>query len=386
MKRTSNARTPAGGRSTLLVGFMLLAATGCVAADGPEQLDDLEQSEQVGETAEAITDGWTELDLDNGWENYWGTTNPPAIGKVDGIVTFRGALKATNPTSDSPFSLPSGFLPSTATNLNLRIVLSGGVGGTLHFDLSGAAHIVQDGASPPGLGNAAKTLTSLDGASFDQSFGVDDPLAPEGNWTYLYGHRLGGPVLFGAYVKNVGGFVRFQGLLANSAANDYDGFLFNLGTDFRPSNTVYVPADLGGASFGQLTIYPSGDVYVNGNATAAKNGTSLEGVWFSKTLSGNVALSLDNGWGAYSARSVKVGKYGGVVRFQGAISGGTSTTVGTLTDSNMWPPKTVYLVAAAYGPTPARIIVTTSGVVQVDTPSLTTASLFLSLDGVSFAL
>jgi hypothetical protein len=184
----------------------------------------------------------------------------------------------------------------------------------------------------------------------------------------------------------VEGFVRFQGLLANSVANDYDGFLFNLDTDFRPSNTVYVPADLGGASFGQLTIYPSGDVYVNGNATAAKNGTSLEGVWFSKTLSGNVALSLDNNWSAYSARSVKVGKYGGVVRFQGAISGGTSTTVGTLTDSNMWPPKTVYLVAAAYGPTPARIIVTTSGVVQVDTPGLTTASLFLSLDGVSFAL
>lgn len=367
---------------------MLLAAAGCVATEGPEQLEALEQGEQVEETAEAITDGWTTLALGNGWQNYWGSTYPPAIGRVNGVVTFRGALKATNPTSDSPFTLPTGptsFLPSPASNLDLRVVLSGGVGGTIHFDLNGAAHILQDGESPLGPGPAAKTLTSLDGVSFDQSAGTETPLEPEGDWGPLYGFRVGGTNLWGAYVKEVDGFVRFQGLLTNSYPTSYDGFLFNLDAEFRPGNNVYVPTTLGGQTWGQLTIYSNGDVYVNGSSVAANSGTSLEGVSFSNTLDGSVPLDLDNDWGPYSARSVKVGTYGGVVRFQGAISGGTSATVATL-PSGMWPPTTVYLVAAAYGPVPARIVVSTSGVVTVDSPGLSVASMFLSLDGVSFGL
>ena len=367
----------------LAVGFALVLTLGCGGAEGSEQLEPDEATE-LGQSQEAITGGWTTLTLTNGWQNYWGTSNAPAIGMVNGVVTFRGALKASNPTDNSPFTVPTAFRPNPNSVRNMRLVLSGGAGGTLFIELDGKARVIQDGVPP--IGQAAKSRTSLDGVSYDLSEG--NALAEAGEWEFLYGFRQ--PP--GAHVKTVDGFVRFQGLLAkpDCANADFDGFLFTLPTTYRPSNTVWVATQLGagtgsGQSWGRLTISPNGNVFVDGNPPAANCGTSFEGVFYSKTLSGNIALPLANGWAPYSARSVKVGKYGGVVRFQGAVSGGTSTTLATL-PTDMRPPNTVYLVAGAYGPVPARIVVSTSGSVRVDHPSLSVASLFLSLDGVSFGL
>jgi hypothetical protein len=378
-----NARTSLRALSALLLGFSLIAAGGCGDTEGLEQFEQDEATE-LGRIGEAITGGWTTLTLTNGWQNYWGTSTPPAIGVVNGVVTFRGALKATSPTSNSPFTVPTAFRPNPNSVRNMRVVLSGGAGGTLFIELDGKARVIQDGVAP--IGSAAKTLTSLDGVAYDLSEGTG--LAEAGDWEFLYGFRQ--PP--GAHVKMVDGFVRFQGLLAkpDCGSADYDGFLFTLPTTYRPSNSVWVATQLGagsgsGQSWGRLTISPNGNVFVDGNPPAANCGTSFEGVSYSKTLSGNIPLSLINGWSAYSARSVKVGKYGGVVRFQGAVSGGTSTTLATL-PTDMRPPRTVYLVAGAYGPVPARIVISTSGNVSVDSPSLSVASLFLSLDGVSFGL
>jgi hypothetical protein len=141
-------------------------------------------------------------------------------------------------------------------------------------------------------------------------------------------------------------------------------------------------------SWGYISVYPTGDVYVNGNPPGANLGTSLEGAWFSKTLSGNEPLAVANGWGNYSARSVKVGKYGDVVRFQGAVSGGTTNVIATLPSSpvNMRPSKDVYVVGVANGPSPARLVIKTNGQVQVLWPPLNVATVMVSLDGVSFWL
>ena len=364
--------------SVVLGGLSLVATLGCGSAEG------LDEASSVDQSREAITGGWTTLTLTNGWQN-WASNTPPAIGIVNGIVTFRGTLKATSPTSDSPFTVPSQFRPSPNSLLNLPVAMSGGAMGTLFIELNGKAHVVQDGVTP--IGSAAKSLTSLDGVAYDQTEG--DPLAEAGDWDFQYGCRQ--PP--GAHVKNVGGFVRFQGLLVKTpvcTSANYDGYLFNLPSAYRPGQTVFVPTHFGlgtgsGQSWGQLSIYSNGNVYTQGNPPAANCGTSLEGVFFSLTNSGNINVPLSNGWQAYSARAVKVGKYGDVVRFQGAISGGTSTTIGTL-PTGYRPPKTVYLVAAAYSPVPARIVINTSGVMTVDTPQLSVATLLLSLDGVSFAL
>jgi hypothetical protein len=302
-------------------------------------------------------------------------------------VLFRGALKATSPTSNIPFHLPTAFQPAgqSAGALNLRVILANGVGGTLTFRNNDfAMTLAEDGTNPSSYGANAKAFTSLDGVSFDQNVGT--VLEPANDWQGQYPYREADGV-HGAFVKNVGGFIRFQGLLQRALSDNYDGFLFTLPSQFRPGTTVFVPVDTGGnssvESWGELSIYSNGTVFVNPNPFAANSATSLEGASFSLTNSGNINLPLVNGWHAYSTRTVKVGNYSGVIRFQGAIAGGTSTTIATL-PTGYRPAKTVYLVGAANGPVPARIIVDTSGNVRFDSVPLNVASQMLSLDGVSF--
>jgi len=71
---------------------------------------------------------------------------------------------------------------------------------------------------------------------------------------------------------------------------------------------------------------------------------------------------------------------------QGAISGGTSTTIGTL-PVGMRPPKTIQLPTIAYGPTTGNITITSGGVMTISNPGgLSNATLFTSLEGVSFGI
>jgi hypothetical protein len=390
--RPSFSGTLRGRLSALLVGVTLAGAAGC-----GEELDSVEKDQ------DAITGGWVNLDLINGWTNFNGFSNPPAIGMVNGVVTFRGAIKATNPTSPIAFTLNAAkfanFRPNPLNAFYVRTMMSGNSGGTLFYNpfvngtpVTHTVSVYQDGVGTSTVGSAAKAFTSLDGVAFDKVAG--SAIGYDMNvWSSTYGFRqsLDGCSGCGVYGKQVDGFARFQGLLSKLDPNDTSGYLFTLtNSQLIPGNTVTVPAHLGGQnimSFGALTIYPTGDVYVNGNPFAANNSTSFEGVWFSKTLSGNVTLPLNTGagWHAYSARSVKVGKYGDVVRFQGAISGGNSTQIATL-PAGYWPTKPVKLVGVANGPVPVTIVVNTNGAMTFEGIPTNVASLFLSLDGVSFGL
>lgn len=395
-------------KSLALVSFLFgssaaLLAAGCGAPDestraaggeqahGEQALGDQARGDQaledvgveVGEVGQAITGGWQALTPINGWTNYYANgAHAPSVGKVNGVVTFRGALKNTTTSSTEAFLLPVDYRPDEA--VNLRVVMNGNSAGSLQYNyLTGYVHILQDGAD--GVGADAKTLTSLEGASFDQVEG--NVLTNNEEWDPLYGFRLFDQDR-GAYVKTVDNFVRFQGFLFKLDLENYDGYLFTLPSAYRPSNTVFVTANFGlpAAATGQLTIYSSGDVYTNGDLAAANEGVSFEGVSYSKTLAGNIALPLAPGWGAYSARSVKVGKYGDVVRFQGAIAGGTSATIATL-PTGYRPAQTVRLAATANGGLPAKITIATNGVMTVSSPGgVANVSPMLSLDGVSFAL
>ena len=371
---------------TLATGLLALPLTGCGGLpDGPEQDD-------VATVQSAINGGWTTLTPINGWQAAGSTYQAPAVGKVNGVVVFRGALKATNPTSNAAFSLPAAFAPAdqngfaNSAAVRTKIVLSGGTGGSLTYDyFTHLVSISQDGLQPSAIGPASKTFTSLDGASFDVNVGTAVP-AP--SWDGYYGFRPN-PGGVEGFVKNVDGFVRFQGLLYKTP-NDFNNYIFTIPAAYRPGNTVWVYANIGHPSqpndWSTVTIYPSGEVWVDGTAGATwPSGVHFEGVSFSRTLTGNVALPLSNGWAAYSARLVRVGNYGGVIRFQGAISGGTSTTIGTL-PTTLRPSKTVVLPTISNGTT-ARITITPSGVMTVDNPGgLSVSSSFLSLDGVSFGI
>lgn len=379
--------------TTVASGFVLLALTmaGCGLADGSEPGAPADSVEQV---QSAITGGWTTLTPINGWQAAGGSYQAPAVGKVNGIVVFRGALKASNPTSNIAFNLPVAFQPSDVngfvggTGVMTKVVLSGGKGGRLTHDYllgPGTMTISQDGYSG-GLGPEAKALTSLDGASFDLL--VSTPIATS-DWHGNYGFRMThdeDPIAWARQTSD--GFIRFQGLLVPNNP-PLTNFMFTIPAALRPGNTVWVYANIGFSNSGwsQVTIYPSGEVWVDGNDfynwTA---GVSLEGVSFSRTLTGNQALPMVNGWTSYSARAARVGTYGGVVRFQGAISGGTSTTIGTL-PVGMRPPKTVALPTVVGGPTTGTLTITSAGVMTITNPGgLSNATLFTSLDGVSFGI
>jgi hypothetical protein len=381
--------------SVLTLGFVSMFAAACGDANEPPEANDLEAA------GEAITGGWKTLTLINGWQNFHTSSYPPAVGIVNGVVTFRGAIKATNPTSPVAFKLDgsafAAYRPDPSNAAFLRTVMNGSVGGSLFWNpffdtnlVTDQMSVYQDGVPTTTVGSAAKAFTSLEGVSYDRVGGT--PIDHDDAWTTNYGFREnlwacnGG---CGAYVKLVDGFVRFQGLLTKLDANDYNGYLFTL-TDpsLVPAHNVTVPVNLGGSanqSWGALTIYTTGDVYVNGNPPAANSSTSFEGVSYSKTLSGNVTLPLSNGWMPYSGRSVRVGKYGDVVRFQGAIKNGTSGTLGTLALAYR-PARTVRVVGVAYGAVPVTIVINTSGVMTFEGVPLEVGALFLSLDGVSFAL
>jgi len=358
---------------------------------------------------EVIT--WTNLTLMNGWQNYWGTSNPPAVALINGVVTFRGALKNPNPTGNIAFVLPTAFQPTIANNLVMKTVLNLNKGGMLfahHKDppdgvAPGSVYVYQDSTYPT-LGPEAKAFTSLDGVSFDKDGGtviVPPPDPPGTNWISMYGYRQNLPNSgctsndCGVYVRLTSdGFIRFKGALMNILGSDNNDFFLGTlpGSQYIPGQNVTIPVSVGGTdpaqSWSALTIYSTGDVFVNGNYPAASAMTSFEGASFSKTNSGNVNIPLSNGWHAFSARTVKIGRFGDVVRLQGGIAGGTSTTICSATNplaATYRPPKTVRIVAAANGPVPATIVISPSGVMTVEGPPLNVAAVSLSLDGVSYA-
>lgn len=388
----SITRPARNGLTALFVALAVLAASSCA--------EDIELEEK---TEGAISGGWVNLDLINGWSNFNGLSNPPAIGIVNGVVTLRGAIKATSPTSNIAFSLNaskySSFRPSPQNAVYVATIMANNKTGSLFFNpfangtpVTNNVAVYEDGVPPSQVGANAKAFTSLDGVAWDRVVG--SAIDYDTNvWGSLYGFRqsLDGCSGCGVYGKQVDGFARFQGLLTKIDPNDLSGYLFTLtNAALIPGSNVTVPLHLGSqdaGSFGALTFYPSGDVFVNGNPFAANGSTSFEGVSFSKSLNGNVTLPLNTGagWHPYSTRPVRVGKYGDVVRFQGAVAGGTSTTIATL-PAGYAPTKAVKLLGVANGPVPVTITVNTNGTMVFSGVPTNIAAQMLSLEGVSYGL
>ena len=383
--------------TTVASGFVLLATTaaGCGLADGSEPGAPADSVEQV---QRAITGGWTTLTPINGWQAAGGSYQAPAVGKVDGIVVFRGAIKADpvhGVSSTTAFMLQTAFRPSDingdvgASSVAMKVVLSGGQGGVMIHDYllgPGTMRINQDGMGDA-VGPEAKALVSLDGASFDAL--VATPLTADDS-SGVYGFRVKQPQYPpAAWIrKTADGFIRFQGYLVPH--DPPNNFLFTIPTDMRPGNTLWVTTDIGfgSSAWSLLTVYPDGQVWVDGTyGEFWTKGISLEGVSFSRTLTGNQALPMVNGWTSYSARAARVGVYGGVVRFQGAISGGTSNTICTQLPTSMRPTKTVQVPTNVYGAAAGTITVTPGGLMTITSAGgLTTTTRFTSLDGVSYGL
>jgi hypothetical protein len=153
---------------------------------------------------------------------------------------------------------------------------------------------------------------------------------------------------------------------------------------------VYAPVDLCGGAKGRLFIKPSGvtSVVAEGGAWAnAQCFTSLEGVSFPTNSFAATALTLQNGWtnAPFSTRNAGVRKISNIVHFEGAISGGTNSTVFTL-PAGFRPPTKVYVPIDLCNSTKGRLIIQPTGEVSIQAEgAFSNAQCFTSLESATFA-
>jgi hypothetical protein len=159
----------------------------------------------------------------------------------------------------------------------------------------------------------------------------------------------------------------------------------------RPSSAVYIPIDLCSGHKGRLHITTDGVVEVQpeaGNVAAAQCFTSLDGVAFEIDTGGSTVLSLTPPWtnSGYVSRPAAARVSNGIVRLQGAIGGGTTTSPFTL-PSGFRPNATTYVPVDLCNAAQGRLKITSGGIVTVETlGSSGDAWCFTSLEGVSFAV
>jgi hypothetical protein len=191
-----------------------------------------------------------------------------------------------------------------------------------------------------------------------------------------------------AQVEKINGIVHLKGAIATTGTNDEP---FVLPSGFRPSNYVYIPVDLCGATNGRLLIYPSGAVYVeveNGVWSDAQCFTSLDGASFAVNSSGFATLPLINGWTNYGGGVGNAGvkNINGIVHFRGAISTSGTNTEAFVLPSGDRPSHEVYIPVDMCDATKGRIYINPNGAVNVQAETaFSNAQCFTSLDGAWFA-
>lgn len=357
----------------------------------------------------STSDGWTKLDLMNGWKQE-ANSHVPAVKLVDGIVTFRGGLDGAAATSLTAFCLTGPinggtnfrqFAPTDGGSFEVRAALANGETGSLDISLDQppgfgyCAGVDQDDMSAE-PGPDARILTSLEGVTYDRSAANSIKVTAAG-WKASYPHRGTDdssnsplPEAPGLYAKVVNGFVRFQGVaIAEGASVAPVVLTLPSGQGMIPAQTVYAPVGFSPASattHGRVAIHPTGEVVVEGALEMALVGVALDGVAYSMSSPpGAQAIALSNGWTAESARAVRARAADGIVRLEGAVKGGSVPVIGTL-PTNMRPSKTVYITAQALlFAQPSVVSVDPSGTIRVVSPAMVVADQGISLDGISFS-
>ena len=318
---------------------------------------------------------WTSLALQNGWTDYGNGTATPAVTNINGIVHLKGAI-ATTGTNLQPFTLPVGDRP--ATNVNVPVDLNGGTAGALFIQPSGVVTVNYEQSL-----SDAQAVTSLDGASFATSGSSFTKLTLQNGWTnYGAGYA-------GAAVRSISGIVHLRGLIQTSGTNPV---AFYLPAGFRPTHTVYVPVALCGANNGRLDIYPNGEVLVEaegGTWSHAQSCTYLGGAWLAQSTSSFTPLTLQNGWASFGVGTISpaVRKISGIIHLEGAMStSGTNPLAFTL-PAGFRPAHNVWVSVDTDLANRAQILIAPNGQVTVfpEGNVWSNASLFTSIDGVSFA-
>lgn len=135
------------------------ALTGQRGPQGPQGLQGPKGDKgDTGPTRPPLS--WTNLTLVNGWSGSCGGGVPGIAKSSEGVVYFRGAICRTSGTSEFPFTVPAGFIPSQEVALSVSEYVS--ATGRIRLRADGLVQVQDD---PDHLGVSA-AFTSLAGASY----------------------------------------------------------------------------------------------------------------------------------------------------------------------------------------------------------------------------
>lgn len=300
--------------------------------------------------------------------------NIPGYTKFDSAVHLRGTMKTTG-TAPLAFTLPNGYRPDAT--VDIPITLCNGNKGRLEVKTDGTANVSSDSTWAQ-----AQCLTSLDGVQFNVSAAGSTAITPLNGWG-----SAPPPFRFPG-VRVASGIARLHGGITQGT--DPSKAAFNLPAAARPAATVYTTVDLCGAKKGRIAINPSGDAFItaaSGVPGEAACFTSLEGVTYMVAPSQPQTLTLLNSWKAYPfARGVGVTNINGTIRFQGGVSGGTTSTV-FLLSAEMRPAVNVFVSVDLVNGTKGRLKIQPDGYgIVMGQASQSNAVSFTSLEGAAFGI
>jgi hypothetical protein len=269
--------------------------------------------------------------------------------------------------------LPKAFRPEH--DVSISVDMCGASYGRLSIEPNGDVYV-----QPETLFFDAQCFTSLDGASFVLNGSGLTSIKLIGGWQNA-------PAGSKAEVERINGIVHLKGAIFT---NGIDNEPFVLPKEFRPDSYVFAAVDLCNATYGQLDISPSGDVFVEpeGNTWSdAQCFTSLDGVWFAANDHDFKPLTLLNGWMSEDQPAVSISN--GVVYFQGAIDTSESNSEPFVLPASLRPSTDVYvpvaLCDAGNGVGNGRLFIQPNGRVNVEGPAgFSQAQCLTSLDGASF--
>ena len=177
--------------------------------------------------------------------------------------------------------------------------------------------------------------------------------------------------------------VTFKGGLQQGSSTE----VFTLPAKETPATDVYIalaPCEFSGSNR-RLHIAPTGQAVVESKPLSFGCTISLDGASFTLTEKGSKPLPLTNGWtnAPFNTSNAAVRMVSGVVRLQGAVSGGTSPVIGTL-PKQFWPKNHVVMTIDLCDSAHGLLDIGPQGTLTVFADVFTQAQCFTSLDGVTY--
>lgn len=316
------------------------------------------------------TTGFTAITLQNGWTSGVFGTAPAVARLIGGVVQLQGAI--TNGTSSTVAVLPPALRP--VTDAYLPVTMCNAAPGRLIVQTSGVMSVF----ATDGTTATAQCFVSLEGASFSRTGSGFNTVTLENGWTGAPSGTDQPGIL------DIAGVLHFKGAVSAGAA----ARIFTLPLNLRPLAEIFVPVDLCNGATGSLRIGPNGGVAIDatGPFSNAQCFTSLEGVSFALTLF--TPLNLANGWtsGPFGTGAPAIGRSGNIVTFSGAVGGGSTGQITTIS-AGYRPPTDVYVPVDLCGGERGRLLIQPSGAVFVQASrAFADAQCFTSLEGASYVI